>query len=69
MGVNTHTTSRSKIKAKNTSTRPRRNVQKARYVFDFSVQSKDQYKGYFNANDWEAKSRVSGMVNFFLFGQ
>jgi len=66
MGVTTHATGRPKPKAKNTI-KPRRNVQKARYIFDFSMQSKDQYKDYFKPNDWNTEKRLLGMVSSFLF--
>lgn len=51
--------SRSKAKAKNT--RPRRNLQKARYVFDFSMQSRDLYKDHFKPNDRETENRLFGI--------
>lgn len=64
-----NTTSRTKVKAKSTSTRPRRNLQKASYAFDFAVKLKDQYEDYFKPNDQERETRLLGineMVTFFL---
>lgn len=49
--------------------RPRRNLQKSRYVFNFSVQSKPQYMDYFKPDDRVVENRllgISDMVYIFV---
>lgn len=44
-----------------TSNRPRRNLQKSRFVFNFSMQTKERYREYFEPNDGDVQDRLVGI--------
>ncbi|KAF9526943.1 HORMA domain-containing protein [Crepidotus variabilis] len=44
-----------------TKARPKRNIQKLRYVFNFSIQSKPQYMDYFKPDDRSVENRLLGI--------